>query len=130
MDNVTPMRLSLNNLNTTILYIISNQLSMLQSNSILFTSDNMGLVNRPYAMVVKYYNAQGIEHIDTFTGFEATVLSHELDHLDGILHMDIAEEVLVMPKEERKIFRKTHPYEILSKDCEYSEDLKMNHRNI
>lgn len=24
--------------------------------------------------------------------FEATVLSHELDHLDVILHMDIAEE--------------------------------------
>ena len=32
--------------------------------------------------------------------FEATVLSHELDHLDVILHMDIAEE--------RKAYREEH----------------------
>ena len=89
----------------------------------------MGLVNRPYEMVVKYYDVQGNEHIDTYTGFEATVLSHELDHLDGILHMDIAEEVLVMPKEKRKIFRKTHPYEIISKDCEYGDNFRKSKMN-
>ena len=33
--------------------------------------------------------------------------------------MDVAEEVLQMTAEERKIFRETHPYEIISKDCEY-----------
>lgn len=86
--------------------------------------DNMGLVSRPYEMLVKYYDANGIEQIETFKGFAATVVSHELDHLDGILHMDIAEQVLNMPKEERKLFRKQHLYEIISKDCDYEKILK------
>lgn len=83
--------------------------------------DNMGLVNRPYEMTIQYYDENGMEHIETFEGFKVTVLSHELDHLDGILHMDIAEETLTMPKEERKQFREEHPYEIISKNCAYDE---------
>lgn len=91
--------------------------------------DNMGLVNRPYEMLVKYYDVNGIEQVETFKGFEATVLSHEMDHLDGVLHIDIAEQVLNMPKEERKKFRKQHPYEIISKDCDY-EDIIKNRRGV
>ena len=86
--------------------------------------DNMGLVNRPYEMVVKYFDKDGILHEDKFEGFESTVLSHELDHLDGILHMDLAEQVFVLPKEERKKFRELHPYEIISKTCDYDEIVK------
>ena len=85
--------------------------------------DNMGLVNRPYQLVVKYYDEDKNLHEDTFEGFSATVLSHELDHLDGILHMDIAEEILNMAPEERKLFRLEHPYEIISKTCEYEDSL-------
>lgn len=81
--------------------------------------DNMGLVTRPYEIVVEYYDIDQKIHRDTFIGFESTVLSHELDHLDGVLHMDIAEKNIVMPVEERKVFRKTHNYEIISKDCEF-----------
>ena len=86
--------------------------------------NNMGLVTRPYEMTIQYYDIDGNKHEETFEGFETTVLSHELDHLDGILHMDIAEQVLVMPKEERKKFRETHPYEIISKTCEYQDNAK------
>lgn len=82
--------------------------------------DNMGLVTRPYEIVVKYFDMNEIEHTDTFEGFETTVLSHELDHLDGILHIDIAEEIKVMPQEERTEFRKTHGYQVISKDCEFN----------
>ena len=85
--------------------------------------DNMGLVNRPYQLVVKYYDEDKNFHEDSFEGFSATVLSHELDHLDGILHMDIAEEILNMAPEERKLFRLEHPYEIISKTCEYEDSL-------
>lgn len=87
--------------------------------------DNMGLVSRPYEMVVEYFDKDGIKHEDKFEGFEATVLSHELDHLDGILHMDIAEKVLVMPREERSAFREKHPYEIISKTCKYESPVKI-----
>lgn len=86
--------------------------------------DNVGLVFRPYKIRVKYQDIEGIFHEETFEGFESTVLSHELDHLDGILHIDIAKEVLVMTREERKEFRKTHDYEIISKEGDFDE-LKM-----
>lgn len=81
--------------------------------------NNMGLVVRPYEIVVKYYDINGLEHEEKFEWFETTVLSHELDHLDGILHMDVAEKVIQMSIEQRKGFRKEHPYEILSKTCKY-----------
>lgn len=81
--------------------------------------DNMGLVKRPYKMVVAYYDVNQNKHLDTFEGFESTVLSHEMDHLDGILHMDIAEEILQMPVEERKQFRQQHGYHIISKHGDY-----------
>ena len=85
---------------------------------------NTGLVSRPYEMVIEYFDIDGVKQTETFEGFESTVLSHELDHLDGILHMDIAEELLQMDKDERKEFRKTHPYEIISKTCEYDAPQK------
>lgn len=86
--------------------------------------DNMGLVSRPYKITLKYNDISGKECSEIFRGFESTVLSHEIDHLDGILHMDIAEEIKVMPKEERKKFRETHPYKIISKICDY-ETIKL-----
>lgn len=83
--------------------------------------DNVGLVSRPYEIVVHYNDKDWNEHVETFTGFEATVLSHELDHLDGILHIDIAEEVLKMSSDEKKEFRLSHPYEIISKTCNFED---------
>lgn len=85
--------------------------------------DNMGLVERPYEIVVEYLDLNQKKHIDTFKGFESTVLSHEMDHLDGILHMDISKELIVMEESERKIFRKTHGYEIIEKKGNF-DDLK------
>lgn len=86
--------------------------------------DNMGHVKRPYKIVVEYSDLNGNTCTDIFEGFEATVLSHEMDHLDGILHMDIADEVLVMPREERKKFRQSHGYNIISKNGKFEELLK------
>lgn len=85
----------------------------------------MGLVKRPYRMKIKYYDAEGKVNEEEFVGFPATVLSHELDHLDGILHMDIAEEVKDMPREERKEFRENHPYKIISKTGNYEQPKKL-----
>lgn len=81
--------------------------------------DNCGRVLRPYKINVEYFDIQGKKHSDIFEGFESTVLSHEMDHLDGILHIDIAEEVLEMSKEERKKWRQTHEYKIFSKTGNY-----------
>ena len=55
--------------------------------------DNLGHVRRPYKILVEYQDINGKKHSEKFIGFESTVLSHEMDHLDGILHMDIADEL-------------------------------------
>lgn len=83
--------------------------------------DNTGLVLRPYKMLIYYVDLNGKKHQKTFKGFPATVLSHEYDHLDGILHMDKAIDLKVMNKEERKEFRKTHEYEVFTKTGDFLE---------
>lgn len=85
---------------------------------------NTGLVERPYKIELEYYDIEGKKYKEVFEGFASTVLSHEIDHLDGILHIDIASEILQMEKEERKAWRKTHPYKIIRKDGEHKHPKK------
>lgn len=82
-------------------------------------SNYIGLVERPYEITIKYQDQHGKVHIEKFEGFASTVLSHELDHLDGIFHMDRAKELHFVTTEERKNFR-DFPYEIISKTCEFN----------
>lgn len=83
--------------------------------------DNCGRVLRPYKIKVEYYDIDNKKHIEDFVGFESTVFSHEYDHLNGILHMDVCEENMLMSREERKEFRKTHDYEIIKTEGDYEE---------
>lgn len=83
--------------------------------------DNTGLVKRPYKILIDYIDLNGEKHEDIFEGFESTVLSHELDHLDGILHIDIAEKVLVLDVEERKKLRQKEGYKVLTKTGNYNK---------
>ena len=73
-----------------------------------------GKVKRPYKIRVKYIDLNGNEHEDDFEGFESTVLCHEIDHLDGILHIDIADIVIKGTREERIELRKKDGYTIIS----------------
>jgi len=92
--------------------------------------DNCGRVLRPYIINLEYYDVDGNKFNEKFEGFESTVLSHELDHLDGILHMDIAEEVLTMTREERKKWRQSHEYTIYSKNGNYDVLKKEKVKNL
>ena len=78
--------------------------------------DNFGLVERPYKMEIEYYDENGKRHVETFEGTECTVICHELDHLDGVLHMDKAIKLMQMAAPERKTWRESHPYTIIRKD--------------
>lgn len=49
------------------------------------------------------------------------MLCHEVDHLDGILHIDIAEEIIKGTKEERIALRKKEGYTIISKIGDYEQ---------
>ena len=92
--------------------------------------DNCGRLLRPYIINLEYYDVDGNKFNEKFEGFESTVLSHELDHLDGILHMDIAEEVLTMTREERKKWRQSHEYTIYSKNGNYDVLKKEKVKNL
>ena len=83
--------------------------------------DNCGRVLRPYKIKVEYYDIDNKKHVEDLVGFESTVFSHEYDHLNGILHMDVCEENMLMSREERKEFRKTHDYEIIKTEGDYEE---------
>lgn len=83
--------------------------------------DNFGHVQRPYRIIVQYQDINKNMNTDIFEGFESTVLSHEMDHLDGILHIDIADELLIMKADDRKKFRQLHPYNITSKTGDYEK---------
>lgn len=88
--------------------------------------DNMGLVRRPYRVKVRYLDADFNEKEETLEGFKATVFSHEYDHLFGILHMDIAEKLMVMPVDERHVFRQKeeNKYKVLRKTGKYKHPLR------
>ncbi len=50
--------------------------------------DYTGNVNRARRITVKYTDLNGNEHTLDTEGFEAVVIQHEIDHLDGILFID------------------------------------------
>lgn len=80
---------------------------------------NFGLVERPYKMLVRYQNLNGETKTTLFEGFVCTILSHEIDHLDGIFHMDRAKKLMQIEESERMPYRTKHPYKIYSTDCEF-----------
>lgn len=88
--------------------------------------DNMGHVKRPYEIEISYFDENFNKHNKTLTGFEATVFSHEYDHMYGILHVDIADEIKIMEANERKVFREKEEngYVILSKVKKYKHPLR------
>lgn len=89
--------------------------------------DYTGLIERPYKIDLEYFDSQGEKHREVFEGFESTVLSHEIDHLNGILHMDIALKIKKLTKEERVELRKKEPYQIIRKEGRYTpEKRKLN----
>ena len=81
--------------------------------------DYVATVDRPYSVEVEYYDVNGNKVHETFEGFKATVFSHEYDHLNGILHIDLSDDVREMTWVETKTYREKHPYEVLSKDDQF-----------
>lgn len=77
--------------------------------------DNTCYVKRPYSIKIEYYDITGNKNVKELNGFISTVISHEYDHLFGILHMDKSEKTLHLTKEEKENLRQKEPYLIISK---------------
>ncbi len=56
--------------------------------------------SRPYKVKAEYRDRFGKKHKLTAVGFFARAVCHELDHLDGILYIDKADEVYDLPAED------------------------------
>ncbi len=71
-----------------------------------------GWVERPQCVRVDYKDLELKEHSQEFEGFQATVIQHEFDHLDGILYVDRMTDMKQLLFEEE--------FERLAKSEEYS----------
>ena len=50
--------------------------------------DVPGVVLRPQRITVKYFTTEGEEKVKTLTDYEAVVVQHEIDHLNGVMFYD------------------------------------------
>lgn len=66
----------------------------------LSVKGKQGTVTRPDKVKVEFRDRTGKKHKLTAEGFFARAVCHELDHLDGILYIDKAEEIYDLPPEE------------------------------
>lgn len=53
----------------------------------------IGTVVRPERIKIKALDLSGVEHIYDFEGWDARVMCHEYDHLEGILYTDKATDI-------------------------------------
>ena len=60
----------------------------------------VGMVERPLSVTLKGQDIQGKKMRVKAEGFLARAFLHEIDHLDGVLYVDIAEEDTVMTVEQ------------------------------
>lgn len=66
----------------------------------LSVKGKQGTVRRPYKVKAEYRDRNGKKHKLTADGFFARAVCHELDHLDGVLYTDKADEVYDLPPED------------------------------
>ncbi len=83
--------------------------------------DLVGVVDRPYLVEVEYYDIDFNLKKTVFKGFEATVFSHEFDHLNGVLHLDLINKASIMHLNLTQVqeYRDKYPYLIISKTCDF-----------
>ena len=78
----------------------------------LSVPDRAGWVRRATKIKVAYQDRFGKEHTLKASGYQARVLQHEIDHLDGILYTDVMTEEYVPEKDEKGREKKVKPRKV------------------
>ena len=73
--------------------ILETEGSQMSCEGCLSVPGLVGDVERPERIKIKAMDLDGNEQVYEFEGFDATVMCHENDHLDGILYIDKAENI-------------------------------------
>ncbi|HXH72796.1 MAG TPA: peptide deformylase [Mariprofundaceae bacterium] len=68
--------------------ILAHEGESLGREGCLSVPDWVGMVPRAREVHVAFHDTQGVRHEIEAGGFEARVIQHEIDHLDGILFID------------------------------------------
>lgn len=74
--------------------VVDSQGSQTGPEGCLSIPGEQGIVTRPMKVTVEAFDRNGKKFSLTGTELLARALCHEIDHLDGILYVDIAEEML------------------------------------
>ena len=80
--------------------IISTKGEQVGPEGCLSVKGKQGTVRRPNKVKAEYRDRFGKKHKLTAEGFFARAVCHELDHLDGKLYTDIADELYDLPPED------------------------------
>ncbi|HPJ02574.1 MAG TPA: peptide deformylase [Candidatus Limiplasma sp.] len=88
--------------------IIAREGEQAGSEGCLSVPERMGFVKRPMKVMVKAQNGKGEEIVVTGEGLCARALCHEIDHLNGVLYVDIMD------------------HEIFQEDLEDDDDLEQD----
>ncbi len=80
--------------------IIAREGEQAGSEGCLSVPERMGFVKRPMKVMVKAQNAKGEEIVATGEGLCARALCHEIDHLNGVLYVDIMDYEIDLDKME------------------------------
>lgn len=80
--------------------IISTKGEQRGAEGCLSVKGKQGTVTRPDKVKIEYRDRMGKKHKLTAEGFFARAVCHELDHLDGVLYTDRAEEVYDLKPED------------------------------
>jgi peptide deformylase len=74
--------------------IISSKGEQTGAEGCLSVKGKQGVVTRPYKVKAEYRDRKGKKHIVTAEDFFARAICHELDHLDGVLYIDKATDIV------------------------------------
>ncbi|MDE6667178.1 MAG: peptide deformylase [Clostridia bacterium] len=80
--------------------ILSSKGEQVGPEGCLSVKGKQGTVRRPNKVKAEYRDRFGKKHKLTAEGFFARAVCHELDHLDGKLYTDIADELYDLPPED------------------------------
>lgn len=88
--------------------------------SCLSVPGTIGLVRRPYLIELEAYDQKGNYLHEIYEGFEAITICHEIDHLEGILYIDRAIEVITTTPALMEKIRRENPRKVIDKNKKFS----------
>ena len=93
--------------------ILSEEGETIDKEGCLSVPGMIGTVKRPQKIIIEATNLDGDRQKYTFEDFEARVMCHENDHLNGVLYTDIATDIMTLEEATRLAEEENETKEII-----------------